>query len=399
MKKIIFILSILISFNTSYGQDWETVGAGVIDFLLTNPKTASKTNASQAAALNVIGDILNQTSQRKHELNVATAGRNEIVINADNGNQATIYSDNQGNVYLLNNGTIYPISQTLVNQAKKEYVKPSNIGMVSTIENATLYPYDLTELKNEYSFAKKTPYNETKEWRRYYLSSNKETLSQIASRNNVSVDDIYFKPYLNTKKQRVISSFKYNVKDLYAAAGNLPNSVRKKLERIYSSSAKLTKTPEGCYNMGIGFRLPGTKRVSNGYQIYIQQIDKIPVSSYDFKIVTSFTCNWARDFDGNGYDFNDFQGIKRSFSKDENILFILGYTSESSVNWDFEIFEAYTGKSMYKRSSSNVKGAQILTIEKQGEKLFPGTYIYNFSLSSNNNNTSTSEKFEIIDNE
>jgi len=42
-----------------------------------------------------------------------------------------------------------------------------------------------------------------------------------------------------------------------------------------------------------------------------------PEEGFKFGIVTTFTCNWATDFDGKGYDLDDFQGIKRSFSENE----------------------------------------------------------------------------------
>ena len=58
-------------------------------------------NASEAAALNVISDVLRTSAKRKHDMNVANAGRTEIVINAGGNNRGTLYSDIQGNVYLL----------------------------------------------------------------------------------------------------------------------------------------------------------------------------------------------------------------------------------------------------------------------------------------------------------
>src|SRR3990170_8721424 len=113
MKTLLTIFITFFILTTSYAQGLETLGAGVINFLLTNPKTANQTNATEAAALKTIGTLLSISANRKHEMNVANAGRSEITINTPSGNQATMYADNQGNLYLLYNGTIYPVSAAL----------------------------------------------------------------------------------------------------------------------------------------------------------------------------------------------------------------------------------------------------------------------------------------------
>jgi len=114
MRTLTCIFIVLLVSTNLFSQAIESVGAGVIEFLLTNPKTANRTNASEAAALSVIGSLLDLSARRKHEVNVARAGRDEIVISTNTGNQAAVYLDAQGNVYLLFNGTIYPISDGLV---------------------------------------------------------------------------------------------------------------------------------------------------------------------------------------------------------------------------------------------------------------------------------------------
>ena len=127
MKAKILILGILVTFVTSiaFSQNdptkngtIETVGAGVIDFLLSNPKTANKLNATQETALSTLGDVLRIFGERKHQVNVANAGRDQIVINSNDGRQITVVADSQGNMYVLKDGVIYPIAQSLVNQAE-----------------------------------------------------------------------------------------------------------------------------------------------------------------------------------------------------------------------------------------------------------------------------------------
>jgi hypothetical protein len=176
MKAKILILGILVAFVTSiaFSQNnltkngtLETVGAGVIDFLLSNPKTANRLNATQETALNTLGDVLRIFGERKHQVNVANAGRDQIVINANDGRQITVVMDTRGNMYLLKDGVIYPLAQSLVNQAEDytsnplEYVNEnsSDFGVApannSSIQppyaSSTLPAYDLNYLQNEYS--------------------------------------------------------------------------------------------------------------------------------------------------------------------------------------------------------------------------------------------------------
>lgn len=400
MKKFCTFLCVFLLFSTSYSQGWETLGKGVIDFLRTNPKTASRTNATQAAALNVIGDVLSISAQRKHDMNVANAGRSEVVINTSRDNSATVYSDTQGNVYLLYNGTIYPISRDLVYQAKSEFVKPS-------IKNATLPDYNLSLLKNEYKFNKDTIYVfcGKKKWRRPAIQN---TVGKIASEFGVSRDDIYFEPRTYRRK-KTLQGKKYSLLDLL---NTKPKKViEERIREIYNSQRELTfknvSPIIGCddftdlgKNTYISFKFPGIKNEKNAeyFSVYIHSKVEEPKAYYKLDIVTVFSCNWAKDFDGKGFDFEDFQGIKRSFGENEKITFVLGYTSETPAIWRLETYEISTGKEVLFKSGVTKSGGQILCWDKGIEKLLPGVYIYNFTLiSEGKKNVSKSEKFEILD--
>ena len=404
MRKVLFTIGILIVFNTfSYSQKWETAGGAVIDFLLTNPKTARRTNATETAALSVIGSLLNKSAQRKHEMNVAKAGKSEIVINTNNGNKSTIYSDVNGNVYLLHNGTIYPISTGLVNQARSEQ---SGNNSAYSAESSAILPYDLNKLKNSFVFDKKTKYTEKKGWRRYDMGTACKTLSEIASINNVSKDDIYFVPVKFKKQQEFVSEYKYNIPRLLSLASG--SRSKKIFNEIYWSKRRI------CYNHRYrdrndsyaddftnrwSFRIPGFEELVHPscFQVWIRTTKRTSHSFYPFKTVSVFSCNWAKDFDGKGYSFEDFKGVKRSFFKDESILFVCGYTSESPVNSSFEIYKASTGKLYQKTSGVHGAGAVSQLIFRKLEKqLPPGTYIYNFLLeNSDGKKISASEKFEV----
>lgn len=152
MKAKILILGILFAFatgnilpqnNLSKTGAIETASAEAINFLLTCPKTANEMNSTQEAALTTLRTVLQIFGQRKHEVNVANVGKDQIIINSNDGRQVTVVMDTQGNMYLLQNGVIYPIAQSLVNQAKNE-------TPISANSYATLQPYDLNTLQNEF---------------------------------------------------------------------------------------------------------------------------------------------------------------------------------------------------------------------------------------------------------
>src|SRR5690606_23507202 len=98
------LTTILISFFSIQGQTLETIGSGVADFLLSNPKTADKMKPEHQVALSIIGDLLKTAGQRKHELNVAEAGRTQMNFNTNTGQQIQLVMDANGSVYALSNG-------------------------------------------------------------------------------------------------------------------------------------------------------------------------------------------------------------------------------------------------------------------------------------------------------
>jgi len=145
MKKAVFLLVVtLFSYCFTYSQNLKDAGAGVIDFLLRNPKTANRMNSSEAVALDIIGNLLTTSSEREHELKYAEARSNKIIINSNDNRHAEIVKDTNGRIYLLVDGTIYPISEELIKQAQSSRqlsASPANVT------NEFLPPYDINELK------------------------------------------------------------------------------------------------------------------------------------------------------------------------------------------------------------------------------------------------------------
>lgn len=151
--QIIITFFLCMALMQSFAQKAEDVGAGVIDFLLSNPKTANKMNSTEAAALNVLGGFLKTNSSRKHAIEVAKAGSsqyvennyykeeplqsindnktepNQLILNSNSSGQvATLVNDVSGNIYLLYKGTIYPISNELIELAINKYSNNENVS-------------------------------------------------------------------------------------------------------------------------------------------------------------------------------------------------------------------------------------------------------------------------------
>ncbi len=137
MKKLIIIITVLFTINVS-AQTVETVGSGVLDFLLSNPKTANKMNESESIALGILSGLLKTSANRKHQLNVAETGKTEIVLNS--GNQSvTIGRGPNGEVYFISNGRVIPFSQSFIDQAE---------GISGA--SSSLQGYNISQIQEEY---------------------------------------------------------------------------------------------------------------------------------------------------------------------------------------------------------------------------------------------------------
>lgn len=400
--KIIFLSLAFTIIIDSFSQDngtIETIGAGVIEFLLTTPKTANKLDETQYSALLTVGKVLEIFGQRKHDIKTAAAGSDQIIINTSSGEQVKVIQDVKKNLYLLKDGVIYPVTSSLVAQAEEEKINPSSLILNKSVQNATLPDYDFSRLKNEYVFDKEKSFVEKESWERYTLSKRKESLNSIASKFKVSNEDIFFVPYLlkGGGKHQSFVPHKYSLSQL----SSYSKKAERQIQKLYDSNKLLIRTSLGCQdflNGWLAFYFSGYKKMKlpNGFAIFIRHREIKHSLKYEIK--TAFTCNWVKDFDGNGkFGLEEFHGIKRSFYKDEKQLFVMGYTSEMEGTWKLEIYEASTGKRVYRDSGNAPRGAQILTVEKEGEKFPPNIYVYNFNLKNANNSIlSKSEKFEIM---
>ncbi len=140
-------------------------------------------------------------------------------------------------------------------------------------------------------------------------------------------------------------------------------------------------------------------------------------------IGTVFTCNWYRDLDGNGISFNEFNGIKKSFNKNEKIEIVGVYGTRL---WDvkkknfpvtsvvtFTLYRGEDGKFLGAEKKNNnypftkntwLKRQTIIeAVTINPGNLNPGKYIYNIKLDFPNQSKkfnfprAKSGEFEIIE--
>jgi len=175
--------------STLFSQKIEDVGAGVIDFLLRNPKTANKMNSTETVALDIIGDLLKTESERKHQLEYANAGRNQITINSNDGRQAQFVKNEQGKIFLLVDGVVYPIAQELVNEA-------SGIRNPSIQGYSILNQVNTSEIENWINQPEIVRYKET-----YYVSAGGEYINQIISNTGTPIEYIGNENYIKLPKR------------------------------------------------------------------------------------------------------------------------------------------------------------------------------------------------------
>jgi hypothetical protein len=337
MKRLIFTLSILTLFSsTLYSQKIEDVGAGVINFLLRNPKTANKMNTTEAVALDIIGDLLKTESQRKHQLEYASAGRNQVTINSNDGRQAQFVRSETGKVFLLIDGVIYPVATELVNQAKG--VEP-NKEITATNNDS----YDLTKLRNQYNtsgYGEKIivafAYKWAKDFNKdgyYEFSEYKQVKNSFYNNENFKLVVAYDLIDANEKEYTIICEVfddytgeRVDYKSSYADKGKF------KLQFFDIAAESWT---EGKYLLYIKLHNRETSEdvsyLTN--EIHIKQGDpstkevSILEKNYRKKIGYNcpkniFFCSTWKDKNNNGrYDYEEFNNLnKKSYSLSKDIL-------------------------------------------------------------------------------
>jgi len=408
MKKIILTLLIIGIIQYSFSQGLETVGAGVIDFLLSNPSTANRMSNTDAAALNVIGNLLSTAGKRKHDINVAnaSASNQQIILNDNTGRQAKIVLDPNGNVYVLYNNIIYPINKSIVNQAEEEFVPKHKI------ENEYLPPYNLEEIELNFHFedVKKKVYTGIEEeiWRYYKVENpNGEYMSNIAEKLNTPFNKFEILYWAGRETRNKLNKMKRD--EMIVKKGTVLKY------KVLGFKYKVNN-PDGEYMTDIANKLNvsvddlefeyyfNDTKALNEYRNDFRKVKKKKVLTYlnsNYEVFTNipflFTCKWARDFEDNGFEFDDFQGVKNSFSKNEQILFVVGcQTNLENSTYSFEVYEFASGDLMFRRHGNVPVGQNIITEEITTQVLVPGGYLFCFKVKDKDVSLdSKTERFEI----
>jgi hypothetical protein len=367
MKKFIFVLIILTSSVVILsGQTIETVGAGVAEFLLSSPKTANKMNHDQQIALGIIGKLLETAGQRKHELNVAQAGKTEITVNTNAGQQLQLVMDQTGNVYAISNGIIYPISKSVVDQAK-EFVLNQQPGYMEYVKNNSsnniimLPDYDVFQLKNLWD--KEPPQELTP----IYITEDRY-LNDILKDYKLRLENIYC--------QRDMKVYQ-----LTASEQNLPYIENK-------TKVKMVKAN-------------GSDRFGWAYVAGFSSYLYYPI--YSNQIRGTFTARWAKDVNkDNDLQFNEFQDIRRNFFSNESFVITAGFYSPKKYLVKLNVYKQLTGDLVYSDEILNLSNILSRHFTFQGNFFKPGIYVYYISfinLADNLELERLSDKFQILSTE
>ena len=300
---------------------------------------------SEKIALDIIGDILKTYGQREHEIDYAAAGRDQIMINTNDGRQAQFVKDKDDNIFFVLEGVIYPIAKELVNQAS------DSESHIPIMRNATLAPYNLNDLESRFN-------SNPKEWGHlfYTVQEGGEYLSDVAEKFDIHKSDRWCR----------IFSFNEDIKNYDLI----------EQRRILNNRKKLSG-PAG------------------NLMIMVQK-DKT-------EIKTIFSYKWYQDLNNDGLtSFNEFNQIKRTFYNDEDFNIAIDYQVEKGFNGNLEmkIFEDYTGELVFADRKEIVLGGTFVYkkhIPKSAE-LPVGLYLIHTNLIDDNSTTvsSASERFEII---
>jgi len=347
------------------GIKTETVAAGVIDFLLGNPKTANLMNPTQQLALGIVGNLFATQGQRKHEIDYATAGKSQMIINTNDGRQAQFVRDPSGNVYIVMNNTIYPVSPELINQARGISPITSNIRNTPLIEGATLSPYNLIDLENRFNSSPMVEINQD-----YKVKKGGEYLSSIARDLGVSKADIFYWKDLGGKS---FLGCRY-----WAWSGS--NYVLRPMSEVRELWESRKKIRKG-------------------------SLLRIVRKKYKNEVSAVFSYKWCQDLNHDGVlSFDEFNQVKRTFYDNEDFNIGIKYQTEKGFKGALEIkiLEGNTGEFLTNEKVDIVSNGPMLRWKSIPKGTFPeGTYLTHVNLIGGTQYFTTPlssqiEKFEII---
>jgi len=374
MNKLILIFLLLaVSFLPVGGQALETIGGGVADYLLSSPKTVNRMNADQQIALSIIGNLLKTAGERKHEINVAQAGKTEINLSTNTGQQLQLVMDQNGNVFAMSNGMIYPISSKVVDEAKN-YILNQQPGYMDYVKlnsksnNILMLPnFNYTQIENKWN-KKKTC-----------------SLQPIEIGNSLYLTDI-------------LDKFEIKYEDLYILNGK----EYKPFNNYRSDDIRLIKLKK----FGSGFL--SYKSGGKEYAFWNSAFNKVgPIEGpiylclVDYVERGSFVAKWINDLNNNGIsEFEEFLDIRRNFYENESFVIAAGLYSQYSYKIKIKILNQISGEIVF----DDLAGNSDEEINRgyfsfKSNTFKPGIYVYHISFVRSKTNeelSKLSDQFQIL---
>jgi len=338
MKKLLVTLSFFILVSYSQGQTWESIGSGVADFLISNPKTANRMDEDEQIALGIIGDLLNLTSNRKHEINVAHAGKTQINLQTNSGQKLQLVSDANGKIYVLSNNIIHPISNNVISEAK-EYVLNQESGYMDYVRNN---------------------------------ASSKKQVLMLPDYNILKIRDIW-ECQPKTEYSLIKADKTIGIKELWDKYGN----------NIYTKSRKTYYNFIDCNQPQCSPKQIEKNRLKfkskNGYlNLYFSHY------LYTLTIVTqfkgTFVASWSKDFNNNGsFEFDEFKDIRRNYYENESFVIVSDIYFQYPFTKSIAVMEQLSGNLVYSQTFKNLQNSNSENFYFKSNSLKPGIYMYNIS--------------------
>jgi len=360
MKILITLIASLLMAVSSYPQEGGVIAKEFINFFINSENANTKTEIGRNALIS-LGNIMGSFGNMKHDRNVSQLSRSQVQMNVSNGSLVSFSYDDEGNFYLKYGGEKYVLAPSLIKQAKETF-------FMEEVQLGVLPPYDWKILEKDFYCNKEGSFFE------YKLRNKKETLQEVARRNNVDIKDVYVL-YLEKNKW------------------------------------KGTVSPSGKYKKAINFRTlhegePFVKGFAGYAEIkgytgkgYVASI-WIDYKKYPNKVNYLLTCKWAMDQDGNGeLKLEEFNGLRRGFHEDEafEIYFVYQTEEESTISY-LEIYDNNTGKMVMQKYFNSKYKANRVKESIRSYKFPPGVYLMNFKVKNSRGRVILNklERFEIV---
>ena len=309
MKKIIFIFSMCFAIGLQAQQ--VTILSDTWNALQALGKANTKSERTGILVrLGVKG--ADQLLQFKKELEVAKAGKTQVIVNIPGADQTTIHADQNGDLYYFESGQKHYVSRAL--NEVQEYI-------YSTPVHGDMQSYDIGILKRDFSF------EQTTEAYFYFMSRNEMSISEIADENRVPISGVSFR-IVRFIPGRGMCYMNNDAR--YFGAQYI---------KALNERGKFLEKGNGSAKQGWYAHVPGITAGPFRAEIRIMRTE------CKDKLNFLLTCKWRKDFSGREVFLNDFNDIRRTFYQGESFVIGFGYqTYAKHTRAKIEVREQNSGK-------------------------------------------------------